>query len=72
MEQKRYYKIAVMGSGGVGKSCLTLRVKFNVFKDIYDPTLEDSYRVDRFLVDGEDCGMEIFDTAGQVTDFFCY
>ena len=38
------YKVAVLGSGGVGKSCLSLRYVKSTFVDIYDPTIEDAFR----------------------------
>ncbi|EJD54588.1 ras-domain-containing protein [Auricularia subglabra TFB-10046 SS5] len=38
------YIIAVLGSGGVGKSALTISFTTNCFVDSYDPTIEDSYR----------------------------
>ncbi len=34
------YFAAVLGAGGVGKSCLSLRYVKNAFVDIYDPTIE--------------------------------
>ena len=33
-----------LGSGGVGKSAITVRYTTNHFVDTYDPTIEDSYR----------------------------
>nr|KAG5714795.1 hypothetical protein BaRGS_000283 [Batillaria attramentaria] len=38
------YKIVMMGSGGVGKSSVTLRFTADTFVDDYDPTIEDTYR----------------------------
>ena len=66
-EDKRVYKVVVMGGGGVGKSCLTFQLVHGKFLEKYDPTLEDAYRKDNFVVDGEPINMEILDTAGQVT-----
>jgi GTPase KRas protein len=58
------YKLVLVGVGGVGKSCLTIQYISNKFVDDYDPTLEDSYRK-QVTVDGEECILDIFDTAGQ-------
>lgn len=38
------YRVVVLGSGGVGKSAITVRFMSNMFVDNYDPTIEDSYR----------------------------
>eukprot|EP01095_Lingulamoeba_sp_RSL-Kostka_P008402 TRINITY_DN27_c0_g1_i1.p1 TRINITY_DN27_c0_g1~~TRINITY_DN27_c0_g1_i1.p1 ORF type:complete len:272 (-),score=96.16 TRINITY_DN27_c0_g1_i1:141-956(-) len=58
------YKIAVLGSGGVGKSCLSLRYVKSTFVDIYDPTIEDAFR-HQTTVTGQTCILDILDTAGQ-------
>ncbi|XP_075262709.1 ras-related protein Rap1-like [Convolutriloba macropyga] len=59
----REYKLVVLGSGGVGKSALTVQFVQGIFVERYDPTIEDSYRksVD---VDGTMYMLEILDTAG--------
>jgi len=60
---QREYHIVVLGSGGVGKSCLTAQFVQNVWIESYDPTIEDSYR--KVLdVDGRHVILEILDTAG--------
>lgn len=66
-EEKRVYKLVILGGGGVGKSCLTFRLVHDQFVEKYDPTIEDSYRKDNFDVDGEQMSIEILDTAGQDT-----
>ena len=72
------YKIVVLGSGGVGKSALTVQFVQNIFVEKYDPTIEDSYRkqvevegtqvlliyYDSFSYYCIQCMLEILDTAG--------
>lgn len=65
----REYKIVVLGSGGVGKSALTVQFVQEIFVEKYDPTIEDSYRK-QVEVDGQQCMLEILDTAGTVSIFF--
>ena len=69
---KHYYvgkssKIVFSGGGGVGKSNITMRIINGEFKDYYDPTIEDSYMKDNYMVDEEPISLEIMDTAGQDT-----
>lgn len=59
----REYKLVVLGSGGVGKSALTVQFVQGIFVEKYDPTIEDSYRK-QVEVDGSQCMLEILDTAG--------
>ncbi|GBN57837.1 Ras-related protein Rap-1 [Araneus ventricosus] len=65
----REYKIVVLGSGGVGKSALTVQFVQGIFVEKYDPTIEDSYRK-QVEVDGQQCMLEILDTAGTVSNLF--
>lgn len=60
-------KLIVLGSGGVGKSAITVQFCRNCFVDKYDPTIEDSYKKTA-EVDGKLYNLEILDTAG--TDQF--
>jgi small GTP-binding protein len=58
------YKIVVLGSGGVGKSALTIQFIQGSFVEKYDPTIEDSYRK-HVEIDGKAAMLDILDTAGQ-------
>lgn len=50
----REYKLVVLGSGGVGKSALTVQFVQGIFIGKYDPTIEDCYRkVNLFLLDAD-------------------
>jgi len=61
------YKLLVLGTAGVGKSCLSVQFVNGMFVDIYNPTVEDSFRK-QVTVDDEYCVLNILDTAG-VEDF---
>eukprot|EP00834_Sanchytrium_tribonematis_P000620 NODE_11_length_54881_cov_1.430718.p33 type:complete len:163 gc:universal NODE_11_length_54881_cov_1.430718:30928-31416(+) len=58
------FEIVTVGSGGVGKSCLTVRFLKDEFFGEYDPTVEENYRK-TVVVDGQSCDLSIVDTAGQ-------
>lgn len=58
------YKLLVLGSGGVGKSAMTIQLVQGRFVSTYDPTIEDSYKK-KLIVDGNDIYLDILDTAGQ-------
>ena len=57
-------KVLVIGSGGVGKSALTIQFVQGVFVEEYDPTIEDSYRKAYVLPGGKPVLFDILDTAG--------
>eukprot|EP01123_Difflugia_compressa_P014777 TRINITY_DN79_c0_g1_i1.p1 TRINITY_DN79_c0_g1~~TRINITY_DN79_c0_g1_i1.p1 ORF type:complete len:197 (-),score=54.78 TRINITY_DN79_c0_g1_i1:186-776(-) len=63
MAQDNSTKIVVLGSGGVGKSAITVQFVQGIFVEKYDPTIEDSYRK-MVEVDGTQFMLEILDTAG--------
>ncbi|CAB5182894.1 unnamed protein product [Rhizophagus irregularis] len=58
------HKVIMVGSGGVGKSALTLQYMYGDFVEEYDPTKADSYRK-KVTLDGQECQIDILDTAGQ-------
>ncbi|KAH0504986.1 Ras-related protein Rap-2b [Microtus ochrogaster] len=62
-EAMREYKVVVLGSGGVGKSALTVQFVTGSFIEKYDPTIEDFYRKE-IEVDSSPSVLEILDTAG--------
>jgi len=57
------FKVVVLGSGGVGKSALTVQFVTGTFAEKYDPTIEDFYRKE-IEVDSTPSILEILDTAG--------
>ena len=62
--QPALHKVIMVGSGGVGKSALTLQFMYDEFVENYEPTKADSYRK-KVVLDGEEVQIDILDTAGQ-------
>ncbi|XP_064401184.1 ras-related protein O-RAL-like [Halichondria panicea] len=58
------HKVIMVGSGGVGKSALTLQFMYDEFVEDYEPTKADSYRK-TVVLEGTECQIDILDTAGQ-------
>lgn len=58
------FKVIMVGSGGVGKSALTLQFMYDEFIEDYEPTKADSYRK-KVQLDGQETQVDILDTAGQ-------
>jgi len=58
------YKISLLGAGGVGKSCITLKYLRGSFQETYDPSIEDAFR-QQVTCDSIPCMLEVLDTAGQ-------
>jgi small GTP-binding protein len=56
-------KLVIMGSGGVGKSAITVQFVKGSFLKKYDPTIEESYRKP-MSVGAKNYMLEILDTAG--------
>lgn len=44
------HKVIMVGSGGVGKSALTLQFMYDEFVEDYEPTKADSYRKKVWLI----------------------
>ncbi|XP_034664847.1 ras-related protein Ral-a-like [Drosophila subobscura] len=62
--QKSLYKVAMVGSGDVGKSALTLQFMYNEYEEEYEPTKADIYGK-TIQLDGEEVQIDILDTASQ-------
>ncbi|OQV21415.1 Ras-related protein O-RAL [Hypsibius exemplaris] len=58
------HKVIMVGSGGVGKSAITLQFMYDEFVEDYEPTKADSYRK-KVTLDGKEVSVDILDTAGQ-------
>ncbi|KAH7643609.1 ras-related protein Ral-A [Dermatophagoides farinae] len=58
------HKVIMVGSGGVGKSALTLQFMYDEFVEDYEPTKADSYRK-KVQLDDDEIHIDILDTAGQ-------
>lgn len=57
-------QLVLVGTGGVGKSAITVQYVTGFFAEEYDPTVEDSYRK-QAVIDNEIAYLDILDTAGQ-------
>jgi len=63
-DAEKIIRLCILGSGAVGKSALTMRYTTDIFRDFYDPTIEDAYRKE-IEIDGKPVTLDILDTAGQ-------
>ncbi|OHT05935.1 small GTP-binding protein [Tritrichomonas foetus] len=57
-------KIAILGTGGVGKTCVVLRLVNNTFDTEYLPTIQDFFDV-KMVYEGVTYTIKLIDTAGQ-------
>ncbi|KZT58098.1 P-loop containing nucleoside triphosphate hydrolase protein [Calocera cornea HHB12733] len=56
-------RVVVLGAGGIGKSCLSIRYIKGTYEENYDPTIEEAYEK-TILVNGQPTRMQLVDTAG--------
>ena len=64
--KRSYYSYVLNVIFFCSKSALTVQFVQGIFVEKYDPTIEDSYRK-QVEIDGQQCMMEILDTAGTVS-----
>ena len=65
MSQERRFKLVVLGTTGVGKTCLTLRFVKGLYETESLPTIGAAYMTKKIVGDHTDFVYEIWDTAGQ-------
>ncbi|RVE57717.1 hypothetical protein OJAV_G00202020 [Oryzias javanicus] len=58
------HKVIMVGSGGVGKSALTLQFMYDEFVEDYEPTKADSYRK-KVVLDGDEGFLLVFSITEQ-------
>ncbi|CAJ0929188.1 unnamed protein product, partial [Mesorhabditis belari] len=61
---KEKYKVAVIGPAGVGKTTIVHQFVYNNYVEVYDPTIEETYKKS-FFCGGAHVDLEIVDTAGK-------
>lgn len=62
--ESEQYIIALLGGGGVGKSCITTQFVWRTWNGNYEATIEDTFHT-KLEVDGKVVNLVVLDTAGQ-------
>lgn len=65
MESSPHFKIVMTGNSGVGKTALVGMISDNVFADSHVPTVGAQFIAIEMNVNGNQCTLELWDTAGQ-------
>nr|CAB3265430.1 ras-related protein Rap-1b [Phallusia mammillata] len=60
----RHFKVVLLGAGGVGKTSMTTQFVQDKFEENYEPTIEEIHKK-VIQLDGEQCMLELVDTAGM-------
>lgn len=68
----REFKVVVLGSGGVGKSALTVQFVSGCFIEKYDPTIEDFYRKEIEVCHGSVAAGHIHNTNPNTNMINCF
>ena len=64
LKERDDMRFVMLGSGGVGKSAISIQYIKASYTDRYDPTIEDAY-TKATQVDGKPVQVNLLDTAGQ-------
>ncbi|KAI5192351.1 Ras-related protein Rab-1A [Nematocida minor] len=64
-EEYALFKILVVGSSGVGKTCLLLRYTDSIYKETYGTTIGVDFKMKNIEIDGKMVKLQLWDTAGQ-------
>ena len=65
MNNKKSFKIVLLGEGRVGKTSLTLRFIKDVFDDNQQSTIQATYLQKDIIVGNQQVTLSVWDTAGQ-------
>ena len=65
MNQDLLFKLIIIGTSGVGKTCLLLRAVRNEFKDEYEVTIGVEFSSISLKLNTKLVKLQIWDTAGQ-------
>ncbi|EIJ88501.1 rab-protein 1-PB [Nematocida parisii ERTm1] len=64
-EEYALFKILVVGSSGVGKTCILLRYTDSIYKETYGTTIGVDFKMKNILVNDKAVKLQLWDTAGQ-------
>ncbi|KAI5133041.1 Ras-related protein Rab-1A [Nematocida ausubeli] len=64
-EEYALFKILVVGSSGVGKTCILLRYTDSIYKETYGTTIGVDFKMKNITVDDKVVKLQLWDTAGQ-------
>lgn len=64
-EEYALFKILVVGSSGVGKTCLLIRYTDSIYKETYGTTIGVDFKMKNIIIDNHTVKLQLWDTAGQ-------
>jgi len=64
-EYSHLFKVLIVGSTGVGKTCLLIRYTDKIYKEKYGSTIGVDFKMKTIELEGEKIKLQLWDTAGQ-------